>query len=137
MTRSLDPSLEALTETIIGAAFAVSNALGHGFLEAVYRNSLCEELSGRRGICVHKEEPFTIQYNGKPVGSYIADIVVDGKVIVELKAVDRLIQAHSAQVLNYLKAAKLGVGLLLNFGTPRVEMKRIINRAHFAGCGVD
>ena len=125
MKANLDPALETLTEKIIGAAFAVSNALGHGFLEAVYKNALAEELSSK-GIGVHKEKPFAIHYNGKKVGVYVADVVVDNRVIVELKAVDALTRAHSAQVLNYLKASGLPVGLLMNFGTARVEMKRVI-----------
>ncbi len=130
MASSLGVQLEALTELIIGAAFTVSNTLGHGFLEAVYRNALYEELSTRR-VSVKKEKVFIIYYNGKQVGRYVADIVVHEKVIVELKAVDRLNQAHGAQVLNYLKAANLGVGLLFNFGVPKVEVRRIINRSYF------
>ena len=132
MRVDLGPEFDALTERIIGAAFAVSNALGHGFLEIVYRNALCEELSSN-GLRVAKEKQFAVLYNGKEVGRYAADIVVVDRVIVELKAVERLVQVHGAQVLNYLKAAGLGVGLLLNFGAPQVEIKRIINRSFFAG----
>jgi len=125
MKAKLDPELDALTEKIIGGAFAVSNALGHGFLEAVYKNALCEELSSR-GMNVHKEKQFSIFYNGKHVGLYVADIVADGRVIVELKAVDALTRTHAAQVLNYLKASSIPIGLLMNFGVPRLEMRRII-----------
>jgi GxxExxY protein len=125
MRADLDPALDALTERIIGAAFTVSNSLGHGFLEAVYRNALCEELVSKN-IGTEKERQFTIRYNGRPVGVYVADIVVEAKVVVELKAVENLARAHAAQVLNYLKASRLPVGLLFNFGTPRLQMKRII-----------
>lgn len=125
MKANIDPALEALTEKIIGAAFTVSNALGHGFLEVVYKNALVEELSSK-GIRVVKERPFVIHYNGKQVGLYVADVVVDECVIVELKAVETLTRSHAAQVLNYLKASRLPIGLLLNFGTPRMELKRIL-----------
>ena len=132
MKANLDPAPEALTEKIIGAAFAVSNVLGHGFLESVYKNALVEELSSK-GAVVAKERPFAIHYNGKQVGLYVADVVVGDRVVVELKAVSALAQPHSAQLLNYLKAARLGVGLLLNFGVPRIEVKRIINGSFFDG----
>ena len=128
MRADIDPRLDRLTEAVIGSAFTVSNVLGHGFLEAVYRNALVEELTSR-GIAVRKEKPFPVFYNGKPVGLYVADVVVCDAVVVELKAVSTLVPAHSAQVLNYLKAARLGVGLLLNFGVPKVAVRRIINRS--------
>lgn len=131
MTRAgFGPHLDQTTETVIGSAFAVSNELGHGFLEAVYRNAMTVELT-RQGVAVEKEKPFLIDYKGVQVGYYVADLVVADCVIVELKAVQSLIPAHSAQLLNYLKAARLGIGLLFNFGAPRVEMKRIINRRYF------
>ncbi len=125
MRADLDPQLDTLTDAIIGAAFAVSNALGHGFLEGVYKNALLEEL-GLRGLQAAKESPFPVFYKGRQVGLYVADIVVNGQVIVELKAIEALGQAHAAQVLNYLKASRIPVGLLLNFGRPRLELKRII-----------
>jgi GxxExxY protein len=121
----LAPRLEELTRKIIGAAFTVSSSLGHGFLEVVYRNALAEELVAA-GLAPLKEKPFPIHYRGKQVGLYIADLVVEDEIIVELKAVDALGQAHKAQLLNYLKASGLAVGLLLNFGRPRLEMRRII-----------
>jgi GxxExxY protein len=114
-----------LTEKIIGAGFAVSNGLGHGFLEVVYRNALAEELR-LSGLAVERERSFAVRYQDKPVGTYIADLVVAGLVVVELKAVSSLSGAHVAQVLNYLRASHLPVGLLMNFGTPRLQWKRVI-----------
>lgn len=120
-----DPRLDSLTEAVIGAAFTVSNALGHGFLEAVYKNALAEELAfiGHRAI---KERPFPVHYRGAQVGLYVADIVVNDILVVELKVVDALAQAHRAQLLNYLRASGLPVGLLMNFGRPRLDVKRVI-----------
>lgn len=125
MLSEAEPGLNALTERIIGAAFAVANALGHGFLEAVYRNALFEELS-IIGVAVRKEQPFPVHYRGRQVGLYVADLVVEDRVIVELKAIDGLAQSHAAQVLNYLKASTLPLGLLLNFGRPKLEIRRVM-----------
>jgi GxxExxY protein len=125
MRASIDPDLDALTEKIIGAAFTVSRALGHGFLEAVYKNALGFELVSQ-GLTVVKEKAFPVYYRGQHVGIYVADIVVNDLIIVEMKVVERLCPEHRAQVLNYLKASSLPVGLLLNFGKPSVEMKRVI-----------
>lgn len=124
MRAELEPSIDALTERIIAAAFAVSNELGHGFLESVYKNAFVEELLANdlHGVM---ERPFPIHYRGKLVGRYIADLVVEDTVIVELKAIDALTKAHQAQVLNYLKASRLPIGLLFNFGQPRVEVRRV------------
>jgi GxxExxY protein len=127
MRVSLGPELDLLTKKIIGAAYAVSQTLGHGFLEAVYRNALVEELTSA-GTTVAKERSFPVRYLGKQVGQYFADLVVGEKVVVELKAVTTLAQAHRLQLLNYLKASGLPVGLLLNFGTPRVEIRRVLNQ---------
>jgi GxxExxY protein len=103
----------------------VSNSLGHGFLEAVYKNALIIELEAR-DLSVRKEQSFPVRYRDKQVGFYLADLVVENRVIIELKAVDGLSQNHTAQVLNYLKASGLPIGILLNFGKPRLEMKRIL-----------
>jgi len=116
MRASLDGELDGLTERIIGAGFAVSNSLGHGFLEAVYRNALVEELR-LSGVAVQAEKAFSVHYRDKRVGVYMADIVVADRVILELKAVAGLADAHTAQLLNYLRASQLPVGLLMNFGT--------------------
>lgn len=125
MRVAIDPRLEGLTERILGAAFAVSNTLGHGFLEAVYRKALLRQLA-IDGLNAVQEAPFRILFCGEDVGQYIADIVVEGAVIVELKAVEALTSAHRAQVLNYVKASGMPVGLLLNFGMPRLEIKRVL-----------
>jgi GxxExxY protein len=125
MKAELDPTHEGLTEKIIGGAFAVCRGLGHGFLEAVYRNSLCLELTAA-GLSVIKEKCFPVIYRGEQVGRYVADIVVNDSIVIELKVVEALSAAHAAQVLNYLKASGLPVGLLLNFGKPRVEVRRIL-----------
>jgi GxxExxY protein len=125
MRADIDPGLNGLTERIIGAAFTVSRGLGHGFLEIVYKNALRLKLLAVE-LEVAKEKPFPVHYRGEQVGMYVADIVVNDKIIVELKVADALSAAHSAQVLNYLKVSRAPVGLLLNFGKPRVEVKRII-----------
>ncbi len=125
MRIALDPQLDALTEKVIAATFAVSNTLGHGFLEAVYRNALIEELIVS-GLSVLKEKAFPIHYRGKQIGLYIADVVVENAVITELKVTQAIMPAHVAQVLNYLKTSRLPVGLLLNFGKPRLELRRVI-----------
>ncbi len=125
MRADIDPELDGLTEKIIGAAFKVSRALGHGFLEMVYKNALRLELLSA-GLHVVQEKPFPVRYRGEQVGMYVADIVVNDRVIVELKVADTLSAAHSAQVLNYLKASRAPVGLLFNFGKSRVEVKRVI-----------
>lgn len=115
-----------ITEAIIGAAFDVSNTLGCGFLEKVYENSLCHELR-KRGWRIDQQRSIQVVYDGIVVGEYIADLIVEETVLVELKAVRSLDEVHSSQVLNYLNATRLRVGLLLNFGTPRVEVHRFKN----------
>ena len=125
------PSIEAqyphreLTEKIIGAAFEVHRQLGPGFLEKVYETALVRELesNGLSAICQAEIE---VRYKGQPVGLFYADILVNGKVICEVKAADALVAAHEAQLLNYLKATGIKVGLLLNFGPKRVGVKRLV-----------
>ena len=111
-----------LTEKIIQAFFQVYNKLGYGFSEKVYQNALVLELA-RVGLQVEPQKRITVYYDDQIVGEYFADIVVNGVVIVELKAVRRLLDEHEAQLLNYLKATTIEVGLLLNFG-PKVDFKR-------------
>ena len=115
-----------ISEKIIGCAFKVSNTLGVGFLEKVYQNALIIELMNE-GLKVEKEKPIRIFYQDKVVGEYYADIVVNEKIIIETKAVQSLNEIHQAQLLNYLKATKIQLGLLINFGTPKVQIKRMIN----------
>ena len=113
-----------VTGEVIGAAYAVYNTLGHGFLEKVYENALVVEM-GKRGVRVQTQTPIEIRYAGQVVGEYVADLIVEGKVIVEVKAMKALDGVAEAQVLNYLRATGLKVGLLINFG-PEVEIKRLI-----------
>lgn len=120
----LPPEVEDATHRIIGAALEVSNVLGTGFLEAVYRRALLTELK-LRGLTAVEEVRFTINYKGDTVGTYVADLVVVQSVIVELKAVSALDRTHTGQVLNYLRASGLLVGLLFNFGQAKLEMKRV------------
>ena len=115
---------EEITSKIIAAFYAVYNNLGYGFLEKVYENALILELE-KRGLKAKQQVPVQVYYESKVVGEYFADLLVDGKVILELKAVEKLITAHEAQLINYLKAANIQIGLLLNFG-PKPEFKRKI-----------
>jgi GxxExxY protein len=118
--------LNSISEKIIGCVFKVSNTLGAGFLEKVYQNALIIELL-ESGLDVEKEKPITIYYNNKIVGEYYADILVNQQIIIETKAVAALNEIHQAQLLNYLKATNLHLGLLINFGTPKVQIKRMVN----------
>ncbi len=118
--------LNSISEKIIGCVFKVSNTLGAGFLEKVYQNALIIELL-ESGLDVEKEIPITIYYNNKIVGEYYADILVNQQIIIETKAVAALNEIHQAQLLNYLKATNLHLGLLINFGTPKVQIKRMVN----------
>jgi GxxExxY protein len=113
---------KALTEKIIGIFYKVFNALGYGFLEKVYENAMIIELERER-VPVISQAPIKVSYEGKVVGEYFADMLVDGKVIVEIKAGHSLAPEHEAQLLNYLKATDAEVGLLLNFG-PKPQVKR-------------
>ena len=118
-----EDDLNALTEQVIGCAFRVSNTLGSGFLEKVYENALAIELR-KGGVDVKQQAPIKVLYEGTVVGEYFADLLVSNLVIVELKAVKEISDAFAAQCLNYLKATGLPICLLLNFGKPRVEIKR-------------
>jgi GxxExxY protein len=113
------------TGKILEAAFAVHNTLGCGFLERVYSNALLIELRSS-GLDCAQASPLKIRYRDTIVGDYIADIIVDNRVIIELKACASLDPSHSAQVMNYLRAANVHVGLLLNFGRPKLEYRRFI-----------
>ena len=113
---------EDLTGKIIEAAYKVHNTLGFGFIEHVYQNALSIELE-KRGVECEKEKPLKVYYERSLVGDYKADIVVENKVILELKAVKDLHSAHEAQLVNYLKATDMEVGLLINFGKS-VEIRR-------------
>ena len=115
---------QQLTETILGCCFDVMNEIGAGFLEAVYKNALAVALQ-QKGLEVRREVPFEMYFRGEHVGRYIADLVVKGQVIVELKCCKSLLPEHQAQVIYYLKASRLIIGLLVNFGQHRLEYKRL------------
>ncbi len=114
---------EELTGRVIGAAYAVYKVLGHGFLESVYENALLIELRNR-GVFVQIQQDIKVYYNGHVVGDFTADLFVENAVIVELKSVRALHETHEVQLVNYLKATGINVGLLINFGEQRVEVKR-------------
>jgi GxxExxY protein len=113
---------DGLTEQIIGCAFDVHNSLGYGFLEKVYENALLVELR-RAGLGAAQQVPIPVHYREHKVGDFYADLLVEGSVIVEIKAVRNLVDVHEVQLVNYLKATGIPVGLLLNFGR-KVEMRR-------------
>jgi len=117
--------LNEITEKIIGCVYTVSNTLGCGFLEKVYENALVHELR-RSGLKVEQQVPIKIYYDDIVAGDYVADILVEGEVLVELKAVQGLEDVLVAQCLNYLNGTGLHVCLLINFGVPRVEIRRIV-----------
>ena len=113
-----------VTEAIIGAAFTVSNSLGCGFLEKVYENALAIELR-QRGYEVRQQAPMEVRYREEIVGVYSADLVVNGQVVVELKAAQALDNVHRAQCMNYLRASGISTGLVINFGRPRIDVLRV------------
>jgi GxxExxY protein len=120
--------LNSLTDQVIGAAIEVHRSLGPGYLEAVYEEALAIELQLRR-IAFERQFRFNTKYKGHTVGEGRIDLLVEGAVIVELKAVDNLLPIHQAQVISYLKALELPLGLLLNFNVPVLKsgIRRIIN----------
>lgn len=125
-----DPNF--LTETVLGAVFEVSTTLGAGFLEKVYQRALLRELI-LRGVRARAEASFPVSYKGHSVGEYFADLLVEDALVIELKCASRLANEHTAQCLNYLRAAGLTLCLLVNFQKPEVEWKRVINRLPGAG----
>ena len=116
---------EQTTEAIIGSAFEVHNVLGYGFLEKVYQRAMQAELIRRNHQC-ETEKMIKVQYKSTLVGEYYADLLVDDNVIVELKVAKSYQSADEAQLLNQLKASRIGVGLLINFGREKVEFKRMV-----------
>ena len=117
--------INQITERIIGCVHRVSNTLGSGFLEKVYENALAIEMR-KNGLNVAQQHGIKVFYDDNVVGDFAADLLVENCVIVELKAARTLDEVHSAQCLNYLKATGLKVCLLVNFGRPRVDVKRIV-----------
>ena len=116
----------ALTQTIIGAAMEVHSTLGPGFLESLYQRALVHELS-LRGLATRTEIEIRVTYKDLLIGKHRLDIVVQDSVVLELKAATGISEAHLGQALSYLKAAHLDLALVLNFGTPRLTWKRLIN----------
>ena len=114
-----------LSYEIMGAVYEVHNILGPGFLEKVYERALLEELK-IRGIKAVAQPEISVFFKGKEVGCYIADIMVEDCILLELKSIESLTRFHEAQILNYLKATGLHLGLLINFGKERVESKRFV-----------
>jgi GxxExxY protein len=114
-----------VTETVIGCAYRVYNKMGFGFLESVYEKCLLIELR-KEGLDTESQKPITVYYENEIVGEFIADIIVNNTIILELKSVRRIIKAHEVQLVNYLIATGKPVGLILNFGERKVEIKRKI-----------
>ncbi len=117
--------MNELTYAIRGAIFEVNKILGAGFLEKIYENALLIELR-TRGLKAESQVPLKVLYKDNLVGEYFADILVENHVIIELKTVERIEKIHEAQVLNYLKATGLKIGLLVNFKHQKAEIKRIV-----------
>ena len=120
--------LNEVTERIIGGAFTVANSMGCGFLEKVYENALSHELR-KAGMKAEQQKRLAVHYDNVLVGEYIADLIIEDMVLVEIKSAKSLDSAHMAQCLNYLKATGLTLCLLINFGNPRVAIQRIANGA--------
>jgi len=117
--------INEITYIINGAIFEVNRILGSGFLEKVYENALLKELNDQ-GLKAESQVPIKVLYKETIVGEYVADLLVEKKVIIELKTVDKLDKIHEAQLMNYLKATGIPVGLLVNFKHPKAEIKRIV-----------
>ena len=114
-----------ISERVIGCAFTVSNTLGAGFLESVYDNALALELH-EADISFERQKSLDVSYKRIRVGHYVADMVIEQRLIVEIKALAAMTTTHEAQLMNYLQATGITVGLILNFGTPKLGVKRIV-----------
>ena len=126
-TDNLETTSDELTEKIIGAAFQVSNQLGCGFLEKLYENALAIELK-KQNFNISQQHAIAVFYDNTNVGDFYADIVVNQHLILELKSIKQITDARRAQCLNYLKASQFKICLLINFGNPKIEIKRIVNQ---------
>ncbi|HYX51854.1 MAG TPA: GxxExxY protein [Candidatus Limnocylindrales bacterium] len=113
-----------LTDQILAVFYDVYNELGFGFLESVYRNALRFALT-QKGLAIEQEVPVSVVFRGQSVGDFRADLVVNGIVLLELKTADAIVRAHEAQVINYLRATSLELGLILNFG-PKPQVRRLL-----------
>ena len=114
-----------LSYEIIGIAMKIYNDLGYGFLEKVYENALKNEIE-ELGLKVKQQYPIKVIYNDKIIGDYIADLLIEDKIIIELKTIEKLSKVHEAQILNYLKATKIRVRLLINFSLNKLEFKKLV-----------
>jgi len=114
-----------LSEKVLGMAFSVHNILGPGLLESAYEGAYCIELS-RAGIPFERQRVYPLHYKGELVGAYIADLVVDNKIILELKSVSMLNQVMEAQIINYLRLSRIPVGYLINFNGLKVQWRRFV-----------
>lgn len=119
--------LDGLTQKIIGCAYAVSNELGCGFFESVYENAMVVALRKAR-LRVEQQVRFKVFYQGVEVGEFVADLVVENVVLLELKAVKALDEIHSAQCINLLRTTRLPICLLMNFARPKIELKRFVGK---------
>ena len=120
---------EEITHKIIGAAYQVFNQLGFGFLESVYQKAMVIELA-KNELIVESEKPLKVFYDGQVVGDFYIDLFVEKTVVVELKSVQNLVKEHEVQLVNYLNGLKKEVGLLINFGSSGVEVKRKYRKPH-------
>jgi GxxExxY protein len=120
---------QELSYIVLQAAFSVHNILGPGLLESAYEGAFCVELS-KAGIQFDRQKVYPLYYKGEYIGAYIADLVVDNKIIVELKSVSQLTSVMEAQLLNYLKLSRLQVGYLMNFNSERLDWKRFVNQKY-------
>jgi GxxExxY protein len=117
-------AINQITETVIGCAFRVHNTLGIGFLEKIYENALAHEIR-KAGLSVVQQVEIKVYYDQLEVGLFVGDLLVESKVLVELKAIRVLDDVHVAQCINYLRATGMKICLLLNFGSPKLSIKRI------------
>ena len=115
-----------LSYSLLQCAFSMHNILGPGLLESAYEGAFCVELT-RAGILFERQKVYPLYYKGEYIGAYIADLVVDNKIVIELKSVTQLTAVMEAQLINYLRLSGLQVGYLMNFYSPRLEWKRLIN----------
>ena len=121
---------EQITRSVIGCAFEVINELGSGFLESVYEKALLLALR-QKGLSAMSQRLVKVMFRGECVGDFYADLLVEERVIVELKAVKAIAPEHQAQIINYLNATAIEVGLLINFGNPKLEYKRFTRSKDF------
>jgi len=119
-----------ITRKIIGCAYDVSNTLGVGFVEKVYENALAHLIRKSDMVAV-QQHPIKVNFDGIVVGDFFADLLIENRVLVDLKAVSRLMDNHTAQALNYLRASALEVCLIINFGKPKIEIKRLLPSVHW------